>query len=146
MERKRFSSGALESLLHFDRRKFCGRGCMAEAFKARPKKLNPGWMTAHYHARKAAPQRDRCERCGKKGRTDVHHRDEDWRNNLPENLERLCRSCHMKEHRQKPTCSLCEMPVKGHGFCDKHYQRWKKWGDPLAIKPNQHVPLMRSED
>jgi hypothetical protein len=30
------------------------------------------------------------------------------------------------------------------GYCEKHYQRFKKWGDPLAVKDNQFVPL-RSE-
>lgn len=35
-----------------------------------------------------------CERCGRDAR-DVHHRDGDWRNNAPQNLERLCDvDCH----------------------------------------------------
>jgi hypothetical protein len=36
--------------------------------------------------------------------------------------------------------------MKGHGLCEKHYQRWKKHGDPLAVKPNQHRPVTRSAD
>lgn len=36
-----------------------------------------------------------CERCGAAA-TDRHHRDGNTHNNAPENIERLCRSCHMK--------------------------------------------------
>jgi hypothetical protein len=32
------------------------------------------------------------------------------------------------------------------GYCDKHYQRLKRWGDPLAVKHNQHTPLRQSDD
>lgn len=39
-----------------------------------------------------------CERCGSSGEV-VHHKDENLRNNTPENLERLCRSCHIAHHR-----------------------------------------------
>lgn len=33
----------------------------------------------------------------------------------------------------KPTCSIkqCESPVLGRGWCNKHYLRWRKHGDPL---------------
>ena len=27
---------------------------------------------------------------------------------------------------------------KGLGLCDKHYQRFKKYGDPSVVKINQH--------
>lgn len=32
------------------------------------------------------------------------------------------------------TCSIddCEDPVKARGWCDKHWKRWRKHGDPLA--------------
>lgn len=31
-------------------------------------------------------------------------------------------------------CSIedCETRVEGHGYCSKHYQRWKKYGDPMG--------------
>ena len=139
LERKRMPNGDLESLLHFTRRKYCGRGCMAQAFEARPKKIDPGWMTAHYHARKIAPQADCCVKCGRMGRTDVHHKDEDWQNNSPENLERLCRSCHIKEHRETIFCELCGKPQKAFGYCSKHYQRFVKWGDPRMVMLNGEI-------
>lgn len=144
LERKRLSNGALESLLHFNRRKFCNRGCMARDFETRPKTSNPSWMTAHYHARKISPPGP-CIKCGFMGQTDVHHKDGDWQNNSPENLERLCRSCHIREHRSR-TCSICDKPHKGLGYCSKHYQRFKKWGNPLAVKDNQHTSLRKSGD
>lgn len=67
-------------------------------------------------------------------------------NNSPENLERICRSCHNREHKPRASCAICGKPQKGLGYCDKHYQRFKKWGDPLAVKRNQHAELTRSAD
>jgi len=60
--------------------------------------------------------------------------------------QQICRSCHMKQHRQKASCTLCDKPAKGLGYCVKHYQRFKKWGDPMALKVNQHRPLGKSAD
>ena len=36
----------------------------------------------------------------------------------------------------KSTCKIneCESPVEGHGYCVKHYKRWKKHGDPHKTK------------
>ena len=36
----------------------------------------------------------------------------------------------MKAHRSGTRCLLCEKPHKGLGYCDMHYQRLKKHGDP----------------
>lgn len=37
-----------------------------------------------------------------------------------------------------PTCSIsgCDRPVVGWDMCSPHYQRWEKYGDPLA-----HIPI-----
>ena len=140
LERKRLKDGRLESLLHFTRRKFCNKAC-CNSFSGRPHKPDAKWMTAHYHARRMVP-RGPCAICGKPNATDVHHRDGNFRNNAPENLIRLCRSCHIKTHRKPKVCKICGAPMKGLGYCEKHYQRFKKYGDPLLWKRNQHTPLI----
>lgn len=133
LERKRLPNGDLECLIHFNARMYCGRGCMAKAFEAKPKTSDPSWTTAHWHARKVLP-RGPCARCGSKGRTEeVHHKDEDWQNNSPSNLERLCRSCHRLEHSQKQPCVICGAEHKAFGYCEKHYQRFKRHGDPMKL-------------
>ena len=145
LERKRYPSGVLESMLHFGRRKFCNQRCMSRSFRGRWKE---GVIPAEgrYRARTLVGK-EACERCGGVRSLDVHHRDQDPLNNDPANLEVLCRSCHVKAHRPKPTCSLpgCDSPHKGHGYCEKHYQRWKKWGTPLGFKRNQHTPFREDE-
>lgn len=145
LERKRLPNGDLEYLIHFNRRKFCDRLCMAKAFDERPVKDNPQWTTAHYHARKIVPAGS-CERCGSPNASDVHHKDGDWTNNNPDNLERLCRSCHNLEHRRRKPCVICGKPQKGLGYCDKHYQRFKKYADPMKVKVNQYSEVSVSED
>lgn len=125
MERKPLPNGDRESLIHFNRRKYCDRKCMAAAFDAKPMKPDAGWMTGHYHARRAVPPGP-CADCAKPGASDVHHRDENYRNNSLENLVRLCRSCHMKRHRPKRSCSVCGEPAKGLGYCNRHYLQFKE--------------------
>ena len=132
LERKRYPNGDLESLLHFGRRKFCNQECMGRAFEAKPSQ-SEDWSTCHYHARKLVPPGP-CKTCGKLRATDVHHKDLDHTNNSPKNLERICRGCHTRLHRQRGSCTICGEPVKGLGFCEKHYQRFKRHGDPLADK------------
>jgi len=137
LERKRLPNGDLEYLIHFNTRKYCDRHCMASAFDLRHSP-DAGWSTTHYHARKVIPNGS-CGHCGKPNAKDVHHKDGNHRNNTAENLERICRSCHTQAHRRKGSCSICGKPAKGLGYCDKHYQRFKKWGDPRIVKDNQHT-------
>ena len=144
LERKRLPNGDLESLIHFNRRKFCNRLCMAANFDQRHS-AEVGWSTAHYHARKMIPH-GCCNRCGKQDAKDVHHKDGNHLNNSLENLERICRSCHNLAHKRKGSCVICGLPQKGLSFCDKHYQRFKKWGSPNLVKVNQHRPLLQSAD
>ena len=56
-------------------------------------------------ARQAALERDgrRCRRCSKAGRLEIHHiipLSQNGTNDL-ENLETLCRGCHIEAHRPK---------------------------------------------
>lgn len=42
-----------------------------------------------------------------------------------------------------PTCSVedCDAPARARSFCSKHYERNRKWGDPLYVQPNpQNLP------
>lgn len=144
LERKLLPNGDLEYLIHFNRRKYCNQICMALAFDQRHSPI-VGSSTARYHARKIIPHGS-CNRCEKPDARDVHHKDGNYLNNSLENLERICRSCHLKEHRQKGSCKICGKPMKGKGYCEKHYQRFKKYGDPMLTKTNQHTPITQSED
>ena len=40
-------------------------------------------------------------------------------------------------------CSVenCLGKSRTHGLCDKHYYRWRKWGDPLFLKNDGHSNL-----
>src|SRR5262245_53649027 len=85
LERKRLPNGDLEYLIHFGRRKFCGRLCMARAFDQRHKP-KAGWAASHRLAREICPE-GACCRCGKPNASDVHHKNGDWQDNSPDNLE-----------------------------------------------------------
>ena len=141
LERKRLPNGDLEYLIHFNRRKFCNQRCMGVNFDKRHS-ADVGWSAAHSVARSIVPKGP-CNRCAKPMARDVHHKDGNHLNNAPENLERICRGCHKREHRPRGSCSLCGKPAKGLGYCEKHYQRFRKLGDPLMTKPNQHRPAVR---
>ncbi|MFA9499816.1 hypothetical protein ACERCG_05205 [Mannheimia sp. E30BD] len=73
LERKLLPNGDLEYLIHFSKRKFCNRQCMAKSFDLRHSE-NVGWSTAHYHARKIIPS-GKCCHYGKENAKDVHHKD-----------------------------------------------------------------------
>ena len=144
MERKRLSNGELLSWTHYNRQKYCDRECMKAAFRAKPHK-GTSWMMVHYHARNLLPS-GCCEICGSEKNVDVHHKDGNPQNNELSNLQRLCRSCHMKAHKQRHYCSICGKPVKGYGYCYKHYMRFKKYGNPMMVKDNQFTEIRLSED
>lgn len=44
--------------------------------------------------------KEKCENCDSKYNLGIHHKDFDHYNNVPENLEVLCVSCHMSLHKQ----------------------------------------------
>lgn len=150
LERK-FYSGAnkFEDFSVFNKRKYCNRVCMRKAFtNVGENKSN--WSNTHSTARTINNlflRKDKCEKCGKTGKLDIHHIDENPNNNNLENLMCLCRSCHMKIHRPKPLCKVvgCERQVKGYGYCELHYQRFKKTGNPLKTKYNLRREVVTNE-
>lgn len=129
MERKRYSNGELECWNWYNRRVYCSTKCMADAHRAKPK-VGTSWMTVHYHARHLKPEGN-CEICGSDRNVDVHHIDGNPQNNSLDNLMRVCRSCHYRIHHPHAVCKICGKKAKGKGFCEKHYVRFKKYGDPL---------------
>ncbi len=138
MKRKRYN-GRLEGLTEFKRRKYCGIECMRKD-KIHVGKNNSNWSNSHTTARNINEliiNEHNCKECGKEGRLDVHHKDGDFNNNNLNNLEVLCRSCHMKKHKMKKKCKICGEPQKGLGYCNKHYLRFKKYGDPNFTKIKQ---------
>lgn len=137
MERKRYSNGQLQCWTHYNRQKYCSKECMKAAFRAKPK-TGTSWMTIHYHARNLLPN-GCCEICGSTRNVDVHHKDGNPQNNTMGNLQRLCRSCHLKVHKHRRTCLICGDPVKGLGYCNKHYIRFKKYGNPLWKNGKEEV-------
>ena len=138
LSRKRFN-GVLESNLAFRRRVYCDRACMAAAMEGKIKSLTP-----HNSRNQARKRRGRaCQNCGRADtRLCVHHIDANPFNNDPANLQTLCGSCHRRRHMQSrqetfgppPTCEYCASPSRKAGMCQKHYQRFRKYGDPFLTK------------
>ena len=134
MHRVRFDSGRLEDYNAFLLRKYCDRECMKKAFVKVGSDANQLYRSAHHTASLLAysilGKEKVCEKCGSTQSIDVHHIDGNYNNNTPENIMILCRSCHMKEHRPKSVCKICGKPASGHGYCNKHLIRYRKYGDP----------------
>lgn len=138
LERKRFGKkGKIESITQFLNRKYCDFDCMRKGFVIKDG-THQSNGPAHASARKIVnliENREKvCELCGSTKNVDIHHKDHNFNNNSSENLMLVCRSCHMKLHRPANNiCKICGKECKKttHGMCDKHYLRWKKYGDPL---------------
>ena len=135
MERKRYN-GTLESNHAFNRRKYCNLQC---AGKNRMHK-NPS-----IHAirkRYAHLLGDVCETCGATEGLDLHHIDNNPANNKPSNRMTLCDSCHTKWHwengkkpyKRQSACTVCGEPARKLDMCQKHYQRFRKYGSPYLTK------------
>lgn len=132
------SRSQLEGPSIFNRRVYCDRACMAAWMEGQIKILNPR------NSRKQSTKKksDSCSTCGGKRRLAVHHKDENPLNNDLTNLVTVCQSCHMKGHwiGWRKTiwpfrkCLHCSERVKSNWMCQKHFQRWKKYGDPFLSK------------
>lgn len=103
LERKRFN-GRLEDFTVFTNRKYCNRECMKRDYLKIGDSHDQNYSNAHTTARKINElilHKEVCEECGGTQNLDIHHIDSNWQNNNFDNLECLCRSCHMKEHKSK---------------------------------------------
>lgn len=138
MPRKRWNGGTLEPPSMYKRRLYCDQACMAKGMTHD----NPSLSTMRKR-NENLPRGDKCETCLTSERLHIHHVDENPFNNALENLMTLCSSCHLKLHwvtgkkmpPRKP-CSVksCDQFARWNGFCGKHWQRYKKYGDPLMKK------------
>lgn len=135
-KRSRFNR-RLEDPARFSKRKFCTKACSGEF----QRKDSPA--IGAYRKRAMKFRGKTCEECGAKSDLHAHHQDGDIANNCQENIRTLCASCHLKLHwktgkkssRKYPEeCSLCGKPSRKLGYCQMHYQRLKKYGDPSLTK------------
>jgi hypothetical protein len=61
--------------------------------------------------------KEKCNRCSSKDGLGIHHKDNDHFNNDPDNLEVVCNSCHMSEHKKAYWKAIKEgqTPPKSNG-------------------------------
>lgn len=133
--RKRYN-GRLESNNNFQRRKYCDQACMSLGLR----KESP--TRSAYQKRAKTYRKDACEMCGSADNLSVHHRNRDWRDNDPTNLETLCSSCHTSLHHEhgeivpKATLRPCRYcgRMSGLSTCETCKTRIRKHGDPFVGK------------
>lgn len=131
LRRKRYGK-TLEDMGRFRSRKYCSLRCSnSRGIRS--------LSSTRQHTISQAKRKQWCERCGempeRKSLLHVHHINKDWADHSAANLTTLCIVCHLGLHKkEKGVCKVCQEPVKGHGLCMKHYQRWKKYGDPLLTR------------
>lgn len=138
LTRKRIN-GRLEDFGVFCRRKYCNLTCFNNDKSLKFAKTHHSQedRCAHTTARKLARRFldcSKCEICGSTKSIDIHHKDGDYTNNDLSNLQVICRSCHMKEHKPRGKCIICGKNQKGHGLCNMHILRYKAHGCPLFTK------------
>lgn len=151
LTRKRIN-GRLEDSSVFKRRKYCDQTCMGLGRQ----KFDAGDSALHKRAVKH--RKSICESCGTAENLQCHHKDGDPSNNDPSNIQTLCGSCHTRLHWQHgksipvqfSVCIICgkqQRHLRG-GLCQKHWQRYKKYGDPYLVKRRHgsSFVLVRSED
>jgi len=135
LARKRIN-GRLEDLGVFLRRKYCNRRCMAKG----QRKLIVKRATLHKRASRF--RANKCENCPATTNLALHHIDGNPANNRKSNRMTLCGSCHTRWHwehgkttrKPKRFCEVCGMPARKSKWCQKHYQRFRKYGDPCLTK------------
>lgn len=137
LERKRYNQ-TLESMNVFLKRKYCDRVCMAKSQEKERASL------ASLRKRAEKFRGTECARCGAKTGLQIHHKDRNPANNAPSNLITLCGNCHTRLHWEEGKiplqkkknfyCKICGEPARKSDMCQKHYQRFQKYGDPYLTK------------
>lgn len=127
LHRKRYGK-TLEDLTRFKTRRYCSLRC------ANSRGIHSKSSTSQ-HRISHSSVKERCESCGTDKHLHVHHRNQNWRDHKPENLITLCVRCHLHLHkRPDKICKCCSRKARRHGMCQKHFQRWKKYGDSFLTK------------
>jgi len=57
--------------------------------------LNPRFNNGRIQYHRIKSDIISCENCGSKNHLDIHHKDSNCKNNIPSNLIKVCRRCHM---------------------------------------------------
>lgn len=135
LTRKNYN-GTMEDRAVFMHRKYCDQLCMAKAM------VQERVTLAGLRARAEKHRGKKCQLCGATDHLQIHHIDQNPANNFPQNLMTLCSSCHLKWHwthgkknpKRQTVCKICGEPARKLDMCQKHYQRFKKYGDPLLTK------------
>jgi len=133
--RKRIN-GRMEDRAIFLRRKYCDQRCMAKGqMKENPTRNS--LLKRIRHLRKV-----HCESCGtNRKRLTLHHKDRNWRNNDPVNIQTLCSSCHTSLHHangeivpraKEQPCKYCGVPMLHRSVCDTCRSRIRKFGADFA--------------
>ena len=90
--RRRFGS-RLEDFTRWNQRKYCSKQCNYIRENISNK--------SSFHRLARTFLKSSCSICGSMENLDTHHKDRNYKNNDPSNLETLCHSCHMKLHWQR---------------------------------------------
>jgi len=138
----------LEDRAVFLRRKYCNRRCTARG----QRKAKVQAETLHWRARRF--RADKCEMCGATKKLSLHYKDGNPKNNRKSNRMTLCGSCHTRWHWEhgKTTpaserfCEVCGMPARKLQWCQKHYQRFRKYGSPCLTKRRAGASYALVED
>lgn len=145
MVRKKYAN-SMEDMTHFLNRRYCGMSCMGKGYY----KADPTRQAYGLRARKLFLKAN-CELCGTAEKLSIHHKDRNWRNNNPENIQTLCNSCHTSLHHAsgeivpratEQPCKFCGRPTLHRSVCNTCRTRIRRHGNPYHGW-NEYVTSLR---